>query len=939
MSHIQIRSWAAVLKTRWVILGLLLLAFMLRLTDLLGTPPGIDGDETFYFFDALRVLSGDFRLYYETNYGHEPLFIYALAGMLRLLGFHAFTMRYTAVLGGMLMTTGAYVLSRRLFNQRVALVTLTLVATLFWPVFLTRVGLRAFTYSLLSIYSMYALWRALQDRSWRWTIAAGGLMGLVAYTYLASRVFPGIVLGWLVGLWCFQRTWVRDNLQRLSVAFGLATLIALPYGIYAFQHIEVVNQRVDTMGGPFAQLKRGELTGLADNTLKVAGMFTVKGDPESRYNAEARPIFEPVTGLFFYLGMLGALYQFRRPQFLLVWPWLGVGLLPTLLSSSAPAFLRITGALFPILVLPGIGLDWSWQRLVALWPKLGSLHLFNGLILAGAGGLSLFLTSVMFGGWRTSPNLMQVYESDLYLIGQYLQAKPPVPDTQIVITGPDPWNSGPAMIKLQTPYEFNARYTSGSVFVWPAAQTESLYFFNAETLPTAQQATWLSVPPETRYTDGQGEPILEVYRLPHPPRVPNFDHPILARFDQLLDLIGVSYPPVAERGQTITGTLFWQVRRDLSFNLADQPGIGLRLFSRDIEWASTGGWMLYPVTQWRVGDVWAQTFTLNVPPDMPPQTIQPSLIIGTQAGMWPVIPAGETLARTQLALPGLVITGHPTSPALETSIARGEKITLSAATLLTKQSEPGLPVFVKTTWYAQQALTQDYRLQLQLTRPDRDPIMVTRTLLGEMYPTSQWQTGESVSSNDALTVPLTAQTGDYEFKVRLIDADGQPVIGEGWNALGNVTLLGRPHQMELPPDLQPTSADFGDFARLVGYRLNTDTAYPQGALKITLVWQVLRSPPAALKVFAHLYGFNNTIDVLAQHDSDPGNGELPTTTWLPGEYIEDEHTLELNADLPPGQYRLGVGMYDPNSLQRVPVRIQEAEADVVVLVEVTVRQP
>ncbi|MBF8285548.1 MAG: rane protein of unknown function, partial [Anaerolineales bacterium] len=44
----------------------------------------------------------------------------------------------------------------------------------------------------------------------------------------------------------------------------------------------------------------------------------------------------------------------------------------------------------------------------------------------------------------------------------------------------------------------------------------------------------------------------------------------------------------------------------------------------------------------------------------------------------------------------------------------------------------------------------------------------------------------------------------------------------------------------------------------------------------------------------------------------------PTTGWLAGEYVVDAHTLTLPGDLPPGAYRLFVGLYDPQSATRVP---------------------
>jgi hypothetical protein len=71
-------------------------------------------------------------------------------------------------------------------------------------------------------------------------------------------------------------------------------------------------------------------------------------------------------------------------------------------------------------------------------------------------------------------------------------------------------------------------------------------------------------------------------------------------------------------------------------------------------------------------------------------------------------------------------------------------------------------------------------------------------------------------------------------------------------------------------------------------------------------------------VFTHLLDAN--VVLRAQQDSIPQRGNLPTTRWFPGEYISDEYALALPNDLPPGEYRIAVGMYDETTGERAPLR-------------------
>ncbi|MDE3075176.1 MAG: hypothetical protein KGJ86_07075, partial [Chloroflexota bacterium] len=49
----------------------------------------------------------------------------------------------------------------------------------------------------------------------------------------------------------------------------------------------------------------------------------------------------------------------------------------------------------------------------------------------------------------------------------------------------------------------------------------------------------------------------------------------------------------------------------------------------------------------------------------------------------------------------------------------------------------------------------------------------------------------------------------------------------------------------------------------------------------------------------------------------------PTTSWAPGEVIFDAHRLILPASLRPGGYTLIAGLYDEQTMKRVPVGSQD----------------
>ncbi len=58
-----------------------------------------------------------------------------------------------------------------------------------------------------------------------------------------------------------------------------------------------------------------------------------------------------------------------------------------------------------------------------------------------------------------------------------------------------------------------------------------------------------------------------------------------------------------------------------------------------------------------------------------------------------------------------------------------------------------------------------------------------------------------------------------------------------------------------------------------------------------------------------------------QWDNPPQAGRYPTTAWSESDTVVDRYRLALRAGALPGNYRLLVGMYDPNTGQRLPVTI------------------
>ena len=163
--------------------------------------------------------------------------------------------------------------------------------------------------------------------------------------------------------------------------------------------------------------------------------------------------------------------------------------------------------------------------------------------------------------------------------------------------------------------------------------------------------------------------------------------------------------------------------------------------------------------------------------------------------------------------------------------------------------------------------------------------------------------------------------GTYRFEVGLPEDEGTP--------FGYLTVARTRAAPRGVPPQHPMSARIGEAYRFLGYSLRdgrgrpVDWVRPGQRLFIDLYWQAEARPTQRHTVFAHLLGQAHNPatggPVWAGHDGEPLLGAVPTLQWPPGVVLVDRHPLTIPLETPPGTYQIEVGLYDPDTGQRLPV--------------------
>jgi hypothetical protein len=252
----------------------------------------------------------------------------------------------------------------------------------------------------------------------------------------------------------------------------------------------------------------------------------------------------------------------------------------------------------------------------------------------------------------------------------------------------------------------------------------------------------------------------------------------------------------------------------------------------------------------------------------------------------------------------LQLTGVDLRPAAP---ARGAELQLN----LHWQSVAWLPeddsVFVQLQSAAGEALAQR----------DHEPV-------DGIYPTTLWTPGTYVTDPYTLTLPADLAPGIDRLVAGVHRPNGQRLPVTGTPAgLADAVVVG---QVYLPDPLFTPDAITNRVVvtggapaklRLLGYSLPASPLAAGTDLNLTLFWQALGAMDVDYTGFVHVVDTGG--QVRAQADAPPLAGRAPTSWWQPGQQFRDPRTVPLGADLPPGLYRVQVGLYYWATGERLPL--------------------
>ena len=848
----------------------------------------------------------------DTRDTTPPFYFLLLRGWYLLTGETVFALRYGGVLLALLAVPLIYQLGRAIGGQQVGLTAALLLAVSPFHIWQSQVLRNYGLLVTLNLLGTYALWRIFQEakRPWAWLAlwVVATLLGI--YTHYFGFFFLAYSLVMLT-IWVAQ-AWGGTQLATLLrqrwlwLALLLIALLLVPavqIGLDRFQ----AGQQVDFYYIPPSVVARHALSAFA------VGMSPSLSHP---WNYIWPSLALAIVGL----GMA----TWPRPitaVFLLGYQLIPLGVLQ-LLSLLNPLYngtRHLLIGLPPFLLLIALGLGQKRPRWVQLplW------------------AVGMAVMAIQLNWLHAQFTAPQLVRDDVRGAAEYLNQHATADDVIILhdtligftfdyyYDGAAPWQAVPLYANQDAAVaiaELEAIAAQANGRIWFLTEPTPRTAFPPTALPEWVSEHWQLL--WARQFPHMWLPVrLEMY-LPQPndtavPPTTTQTH----TFGNALDFHGHNLPPTAEAGQAWWLTSYWSAQN----TVAGQYNLALRWENSGIVWAQIDQllWPTYSPAAWPEDNITRFDQELTLPASLPTGKYTVWLRIIDPAGTTLLAENGEAdvylgemdIAPTTADLETALATLPPYTP----DSARFGALNLIGHRLSAGDLRPGHLLSIEFIWQARRTPRYGYHLRVQFISETGELLLERTTPLApDNYPVHHWPKGALVQGLTFITIPATAEPTNAYVEITVLDGDSSPVADP--LRLPELLRLNPWPMLTEPPDMDTAvNALWGDEITLLGY----DVTQTAEQLMLNLVWRAEKVPSTNYYVFIHVTD-PATGEIVRQRDWFPADGIRPTEGWRPTEIILDPHTLDLTG-LPAGNYRLTVGLYNPQDFTRPVVTLGGAE--------------
>ena len=182
------------------LIAILVLSIIIRFASLGENPSGLTNDEADIGYDAYSLLMTgkdqwgvSFPISSFKGFGdYRPsLYTYLVVPSIALFGLNEFAVRFPSALFGVLTVLITFLLTRKIFNEKIALIAAFLLTISPWHIGMSRVGIESNIAVFLVIFATYLFFLTLNNP--KLIVFTVLVTILCLYTYYSMRIFIPII--------------------------------------------------------------------------------------------------------------------------------------------------------------------------------------------------------------------------------------------------------------------------------------------------------------------------------------------------------------------------------------------------------------------------------------------------------------------------------------------------------------------------------------------------------------------------------------------------------------------------------------------------------------------------------------------------------------------------------------------------------------------------
>ena len=406
-----------------VLAAIMLLGLFLRVYQINQFPSGLSEDEARPALEALRMLA---------NPNYRPVFIpvlhnadpdvYVLAILFDFFGTSVQVLKLWPLVAGLGGIVAFYFFCRDHLNRYVALVGAFLIATSRWHIHFSRLAEGPILVPLFTTLTALFLLRGLETRRRMDFVWAGAALAAGMYSYIAFYLFPLAVVLYLLYKAVTERDFVNTHAANLVRFTVTALLILSPLLVYAIAHPDLFIFRSEQVYLGNNLGNTGFLTQLGDNVSKALLMFNYHGAEWPEHNLPGEPMFDPASGILLVLGLGYALWNWRKPLYLLLLAWFGAGLLTSVLTYENPHATRSIAVMPAAFFFVVIILDRLWSEAKPVLRSRLMRPITVGIIAGLLVYIGLYNFTTYFVRMQSDPTVWSAFEPEINNAGYRIAA-------------------------------------------------------------------------------------------------------------------------------------------------------------------------------------------------------------------------------------------------------------------------------------------------------------------------------------------------------------------------------------------------------------------------------------------------------------------------------------------------------------------------------------